>query len=182
MYSTEPFLNSPANLSSSPGTDFCFFSEVFDEEIGLLGAKSTRITLTVAKCTHTMDYKRHIETDMNRRNSICLSPDTLILRHMLSEWNIQYVNWGFSFHLSFYSQQVRLNFCKLKENSTHLTWFVWELRVNIYKALKTVPDTEWVLAVVINIDTVALDSVSHSNPNISWWQFGKKKFNDRDEF
>ena len=71
---------------------------------------------------------------------------------------------------------------KLKENSTHLTWFVWELRVNIYKALKTVPDTEWVLAVVINIDTVALDSVSHSNPNISWWQFGKKKFNDRDEF
>ena len=63
MYSTEPFLNSPASLSSSRGTDFCFFSEVFDEEIGLLGAKSTRITLTEVKCTHTMDYKRHIATD-----------------------------------------------------------------------------------------------------------------------
>lgn len=37
-------------------------------------------------------------------------------------------HWSLSFHLSFYSQQVKLNFCKLNKYSTYIIGLLEELK------------------------------------------------------
>lgn len=83
--SIEPPLNSTANLSSSNGTGCCFFGEVSDEEIGLLGGKKyENRTQGGEMCTHRGLYEACRNRYQQKEQQIYLSRDTLILQHMLS--------------------------------------------------------------------------------------------------